>query len=74
MRMETSLPLERMTVAEKLRVMEELWADLSRNADAFESPAWHADVLREREQRVQEGKESYVDWEKAKKELRDRLL
>ena len=71
--METGLPLERMTVAEKLRAMEALWADLSRNADAFDSPAWHADVLREREKRVREGQESYVDWETAKKELRDRL-
>ena len=71
--METGLPLERMTVAEKLRAMEALWADLSRNADAFDSPPWHADVLREREERVQEGRESYVDWETAKQELRDRF-
>jgi hypothetical protein len=70
--MDAVLPLERMTTAEKLSVMEALWADLSRNADAFESPAWHADVLLEREKRVEEGKESYVDWETAKKELRDR--
>jgi hypothetical protein len=72
--METVLPLERMTTAEKLRAMEALWADLSRNADAFDSPAWHGDVLREREKRVEEGKEPYIDWETAKKELRDRLL
>lgn len=72
--MDSVLPLDRMTTAEKLRAMEALWADLSRNADAFDSPAWHGDVLREREKRVEEGKESYIDWETAKKELRDRLL
>lgn len=71
--MEAALPLERMTVAEKLRAMEALWADLSRNADAFDSPAWHEEVLREREQRVHEGKESHLDWDVAKKQLRDRL-
>ncbi len=72
--MDVALPLDRMTTAEKLRAMETLWADLSRNADAFESPAWHADVLRERQQRVAEGKEIFVNWEEAKRQLRERHL
>ncbi len=72
--MDVALPLDRMTTAEKLRAMETLWADLSRNADAFESPAWHADVLRERQQRVAEGKETFVNWEDAKRQLRERHL
>jgi hypothetical protein len=29
------LPLDQMTTEEKLRAMEALWADLSRNADSF---------------------------------------
>ena len=72
--MDVVLPLDRMTTEEKLRAMEALWADLTRNADDFESPAWHADVLREREQRVVEGKETFVDWEDAKRQLRERHL
>jgi len=52
--------------------MEALRADLTLQADNFESPAWHADVLREREQRVAEGNETYVDWEEAKRQLRER--
>jgi hypothetical protein len=63
-----------MSTAEKLSAMEALWQDLSRNADQFESPAWHGEVLREREQRVEEGKEAYLDWDATKQELRDRLL
>jgi Putative addiction module component len=38
---EVTLPLDKMTVAEKLRAMEMLWADLSRNEAQIESPAWH---------------------------------
>ena len=72
--MDVVLPLDRMTTAEKLRAMETLWADLSHNADTFESPAWHADVLRERQQRIAEGKETFVDWEEAKRQLRERHL
>jgi hypothetical protein len=54
--------------------MELLWADLTRNADDFGSPAWHADALRERVQSVAEGKETFVDWEEAKRQLRERQL
>ena len=61
-----------MTTAEKLRAMEAIWVDLTRNADSFESPAWHADVLRERGQRVAEGQENYIDWDEAKRQLRER--
>ncbi len=71
--MSTLLPLERMTTAEKLRAMEELWADLTRDEGAVESPAWHEAVLRERNERVKAGEENAIDWEVAKKELRDRL-
>ena len=72
--MDAVLPLDQMTTEEKLRAMEALWADLSRNADSFESPAWHADVLRERDQRIAEGKEPSTEWEVAKRKLRERLL
>ena len=65
--MTVALPLEQMTVAEKLQAMEMLWADLSRD-DALESPAWHGEILRERA-----GEKIFVDWETAKRELRARL-
>ncbi len=71
--MNITLPLDQMTTAEKLRVMETLWADLSRNEQEIESPAWHQQVLREREERVRSGRESFIDWETAKQQLRDRL-
>jgi hypothetical protein len=71
--MDITLPLDQMTLAEKLRLMEELWADLSRTEQALESPVWHEEVLKERDQRVRSGEESFIDWETAKQQLRDRL-
>ena len=71
--MEITLPLDKMTTAEKLRVMEALWADLSREDQNVESPAWHQQVLIEREERVKSGAETFQDWEVAKQELRDRF-
>lgn len=72
--MNVTLPLDQMTTTEKLSVMESLWKDLSKNPDAYESPDWHRDVLAERDARVEEGQEAFQDWDKAKQELRDRLL
>ncbi len=65
--MTVALPLEQMTVAEKLQAMEVLWADLSRDG-SLDSPAWHGQVLAERA-----NEKDFVEWETAKRELRARL-
>jgi hypothetical protein len=69
--MNIALPLERMSTAEKLDVMETIWADLCRDEAKVESPAWHETLLREREQALREGREIPMDWEEAKRQLRD---
>ena len=43
------LPLQKMSRDEKLWAMEALWGDLSKDDDRFESPACHAQALREAE-------------------------
>ena len=58
---------------EKLRVMEALWEDLSRDVEQIESPDWHREALDETDQRRKSGQESVVDWDEAKKELRKRF-
>lgn len=68
--MRTVLDIGGLTITEKLRAMEELWRDLSRNDDEYPSPEWHAHVLREREQAVVSGQDEFVSWEAAKKILR----
>ena len=71
--MPATLPLNEMTVAEKLQAMEALWEDLSRNADALESPEWHRDVLEKRERRIASGESRFSDWEQAKADIRKRV-
>ena len=58
---------------EKLRVMEAIWEDLTREAEQVESPDWHRDALDETERRREAGQESVTDWDEAKKELRKRF-
>lgn len=71
--MPTNLPLKDMTLEEKLAAMESLWEDLARSPEAVESPAWHKEVLDERHERVADGKARFVDWEKAKAEIRKKI-
>jgi len=55
---------------EKLRLLETLWDDLSRDDAQLESPAWHAAALAETQQRLASGQEQVLDWEQAKVTLR----
>lgn len=56
--------------ADKMRLMEALWLDLSHQAEEMDSPAWHEEVLKETERRVATGAETAVDWDHAKRLLR----
>ena len=47
---------------DKLRAMEALWADLSKDDDRFESPVWHAQALREAERAMKNGKAKFSYW------------
>jgi hypothetical protein len=64
--MPITLPLDQMTVKEKLAIMELLWEDLTRTPGAIESPPWHKDVLDKRSA----GTAHFTDWEKAKTRIR----
>ena len=71
--MSANLPLNEMSLEEKLQAMEALWEDLSREPNHIQSPSWHEDVLKETERRVESGETTFSDWEKAKVSVRDRL-
>ena len=71
--MSADLAIESMTLTEKLALMERLWSDLSRRPEDIPSPEWHGEVLAERIAAVREGRTEFVDWDAAKKRLRDRL-
>ena len=71
--MNISLPLDEMSVEEKLQLMETIWDDLSRHADEMEPPTWHGKMLKELEGAIERGEESFDDWEAAKRRIRDSL-
>ena len=58
-----------MSRTDKLRAMEALWADLSRDEAEIDSPGWHAEILRETEQLVRDGKAKFSDWPAARRRI-----
>ena len=69
----SSLPIDTLSVADKLLLMERLWEDLSRRPADIPIPDWHREVLAEREAAVREGRTTFIDWGDAKARLRERL-
>ena len=71
--MHFSIPLEQMSVEDKLQAIEEIWANLAGTPENIVPPSWHTDVLRGREERISEGRSHFLDIAEAKKAVKDQL-
>ena len=71
--MSATIDLQEMTTPDKLRLMEALWQNLATTASEVVSPEWHGEVLAERDRLIASGEETFIDWETAKKQLREEL-
>lgn len=67
------LPLSKLSVVQKLDLMETLWADLTRNEKKLKSPDWHEAVLKDRKEAYVGGKVTVSDWEQAKKRIKKKV-
>lgn len=71
--MANALPLDTMSVEEKIQAMESLWDDLCNRAGGVVSPAWHEDVLAERDAAHKRGEDEFEDWDEAKRNIRNKI-
>lgn len=71
--MSAMVSVSQLTSSEKIELMEELWADLSRKNGDYSPPAWHGEILAERKKLAESGEVGFTEWEKAKQEIRDRV-
>ena len=69
--MSIDLPLDSMSVAEKLRIMETVWASLCNKPADVASPEWHAKVLADRTRRLLSGEATVSTWGDAKQRLQE---
>ena len=61
--------IQRMSPTERLQAMELLWDSLAKDAASVPSPEWHADVLKERLARVEQGQGRFISLDEAKTRL-----
>jgi len=62
--------IEKMSVAERLQAMEQLWESLQRHGDEIPSPEWHSVVLTDRRKRAQLGEAKFLTLEQLRSRLR----
>jgi len=68
-----ALSVEKMSIEEKIQIMETIWDDLCKNADSILSPPWHEIVLNDRENRISNGEDVFDDWQSAKKNIENSI-
>jgi hypothetical protein len=71
--MNYTLPLQDMSLSDKLQTMEAIWADLSNQDSGYTPPLWHDEILKERKKRIENGDIGFTDWKVAKEEIRKRI-
>ncbi len=54
-------------------MMEALWDGIAPHEAELEVPLWQKNLLDEREQLIREGKASFIDWETAKRQIKDSI-
>jgi putative addiction module component (TIGR02574 family) len=65
----SSVDVQKMSTAERLRMMETLWDALCHEPKLPESPEWHREILVDRRRRIESGKAKFVSIEEARKRL-----
>jgi len=68
--MSIAINYEKITLTDKFIMLEELWENMSNNADnnGF-TPEWHKTTLQTREEELAQGTLTFSDFEEAKKRL-----
>jgi len=52
--------INRLTVEDKMILIEQIWSSLKQEDDALVSPGWHESVLAERRRKIESGEANYV--------------
>jgi hypothetical protein len=65
--------IDQLTLDEKLRFMEALWADLCRVEADLPVYQWQKDILDNREGLVDRGESEFEDWDIAKKNIAEEI-
>ena len=72
MNAELVLPIESMTVAEKMDVIDRIMDDLSRNSADVPVIEWHGELLKRRAEAIERGDDSFMSLDEAELRIRQK--
>ena len=67
--MSIEIPLDTLSVSEKVRLLESVWESLCKKSGDVQSPEWHREVLDIRKRRLEDGRAPVSPWSEAKARL-----
>ena len=56
----TIAEISKMSVNERLQTMEALWDSLTHETAEMDSPDWHSEVLKDRQQKIENGEAEFI--------------
>lgn len=62
-----NIPLDQMSVREKLEAISQIWDSLGETPDQIPVPDWQKEELKRRGERLDSGESTVSDWEEAEK-------
>lgn len=60
-----NIPIDKMSVSEKLEAFSFIWDRLGETPDAIPTPGWQQDELQRRSERLDSGESNVSDWDEA---------
>ena len=64
------IDISQLSSKERLEMMEALWDTLIHEVEELASPEWHEDILKHRQQSIEDGSAEYISLDDMKKKLR----
>ncbi len=71
--MQEVLKLNKMSVSEKLHVINQIWESLEPDSEKVPSPEWHKNILSNRIEKVKNGTAKFKSFDIVKQELQSKF-
>jgi putative addiction module component (TIGR02574 family) len=66
-----SVEIQKMSIAERLQTIEQIWDSLYRQAESIPSPDWHGEVLADRKVRAERGDAKFLTLDQLRSRFRN---
>ena len=63
----TTAEIQKMSIPERIVLMEEIWDTLCHDNQEISSPSWHENILKERKELIDSGKAEYITMDDLKR-------